>query len=593
MKVSDAHLTTFQPIEVKKVLTWHQLNLETRQHGVGVSLLQGVDGEQLGHGLFPAPSVLSNLLSLCLRQIVAESTDYSLLSAYTETSNYLSDKVIENLRLGMSDDDFRVGFDKDQIKALMSSKSASFIDSLWDDHLDAMSGKEVRAYVRNRQIVKYEESSKTCGLMKVRGITIMKEEAYIYLYRFLQIQKKVYSDPFLSKWMIKGKTPHELIDQLNTIIEWTHRSQDISGFEKGILDCLRRPLENKIIYQAFLLLGLKEEAEYFLKFVGSNELPDRLGARKVSHEFFTVYLMIRCSGDFWTSLGNGLVNISIILTGHRLKFADRYTSLDSWWAEASRLNFVTEGDDALIPLYMWHDVASRLGMSYSLVSVSHKAGGSDFLKVLHYPFNGPSGVPYKQLNVLRTLRSLSYVTMTGLNKNKFMFLWRAKAMSVVCLSPGHPILYALCSRIGFLTRGARAYSGWEQDFEQRWGVDNLSSVVISSRFPDYAPTDDMRAALAGSVCLESPPITVDEQLLLEEQFATWDMWTPVTLTASLKNFQSDYVALVGSSDDMVSQPVYSFDCDPSVHYLLRGLANGFPQAPLRPKPDQLWPRRGK
>lgn len=556
----------------------------TRRHGAGFNLLTGCDGERVGSGLFPANTVLTNLLALCLRQIVAESTDYSLLDEFSLTSNFLADKVLLNMRLALSDDDFRIGFDFAQFKSLMSSKSADFINSAWADYINACEGFEVRAFERNRQITKYEESSKSPGLTKCRGITVMKGEAYIYLYRILQIQKKVYADPFLSRWMIKGKTPFEMIDQLSAIIEWSHRSQDISGFEKGILHCLREPLENKIIRGAFEMLGLAREAAYFLDFVGSNaDNPNMIGARKISHEFFTVYLMIRCSGDFWTSLGNGLVNISIILTGHRLRYAQRYTSMEQWWVDAQSLNFVTEGDDALIPLHIWSDVASRLGMSYSLVSQSHKPGGSDFLKVLHYPFLGPTGLPYKQLNVVRSLRSLSYVTTTSSNMNKIMFLLRAKALSLHYLSPGHPILFALCQRIGFLTRGARAYSGWENDVETKWGSESLTAKAIQSRFPHCEPTIEMRAALHNSTCLESPPITVDEQLLLEEQFRAWDMRSPISLTSSCKQYTSDMAALVGSSGDTVSCRVYNFDCDPTVRHLLDGLYFGFaPSNPAAP-----------
>jgi len=583
VKIVDSYMTSLRPIVVKKRLTYYQQTLWTSQHGVGFDLLLGCNGEKLGHGNFPSASVLCNLEALCLRQLVAESTDYSCLADFQEVSDYLVGKVMKNLELSMSDTDFVSGFDKEHFAELMSSKSAAFITQMWDDFIAHSEGQVVKTFVHNRQIVKYEESSKGFGLTKCRGITIMKGEAYVYLYRILQIQKKIYADPFLSRWMIKGKTPDELIEQLSTIIEWTHRSQDISGFEKGILHCLREPLENKLIYGAFRLLGLYVEAEYFLEFVGANNkrMP---GARKVSHEFFTVYLMIRCSGDFWTSLANGLVNISLILTGHRIKTRAVYDSIDYWWVDASRLHFVTEGDDALIPLWMWHDIASKLGMSYSLVSVSHKPGGSDFLKVLHYPIRNDQGAPFKLLNVLRALRSLSYVTMTGGNPNKIKFLLRAKALSMHYLSPGHPILYALCQRIGYLTAGAREYSGWESDVDVKWGVEKLSAESIRQRFPVSYPTVEMRAAMQDSVCLESPSITVDEQLLLERMLSGWNMVDPIPLTASFIKFGSEYVSLVGSSGDRFSRPVYDHSCDPTIKFLLDGLVSGFPAPSQRGSP---------
>ncbi len=576
-------LTTDRPIVVLRRLPIPDLSAETWVHGQAFDLLQSPEGERYGSGAFPQPSVLPNILSLLHRQVVAQSTDCSNVQEFVRTANFLCAKLEANILLSVDTDDFRE-IDRSVFDEDLASKTTEFRDETWNMNMEKREGLFNKKVDQNAQLAKYEELTKNLrwhairgkfySAMKERGITVMKREAYKFLHRMHRIQHILYHDPILSKWMIKGNTPEELMDKMSKIIVWSFRSQDISGFEKGITHELRDPLENRLIAFAFRTMGLHEEAEYFLQFVGSKGKGPR-GARKVSHKFFLVYLFIRCSGDFWTSLGNGLVNINIILTGHRLKTMGQYQSIDHWWCDASTLDFVTEGDDGNLKLQDFYDVASGLRMAYSIAEESHGPGGADFLKNVHFLFPNSIGQPFKMLNVVRSIRACNFVTTKSTKASKVLWLWRAKALSLLHLSPGHPILWALVERIGQLTSGLSAYKGWEKDFEAKWQSIPLSAAAISKKFPNPRPNADMRAALHYSTNAGSPAIDVSEQLLLEEQFLKFEFGKPITITPSLLSYEADILAMRGSSDDDVPRLIYDRECDPTVLKVLDGLVNGF------------------
>ncbi len=566
-------------------------------HGQAFDLMCLPCGGRLGSGAFPQPCVLPNILSLLHRQIVAQSNDSSHVDDFVYTASFLCGKLEANITMALETEDFeeidRKVFDRD-----LASKTTEFRDETWQMNVDKREGLYNKKVDQNAQLAKYEELTKKVqwnkvkgayySVMKERGITVMKREAYKFLHRMHRIQHILYHDPILSRWMIKGNTPDELFDKMSNIITWSFRSQDISGFEKGITHELRNPLENRLIAFAFRSMGLHEEAEYFLRFVGAKG-KGRRGARKVSHKFFIVYLFIRCSGDFWTSLGNGLVNINIILTGHRLKNAGRYASIEHWWCDASVLNFVTEGDDGNMLLKDFFDVASGLRMAYSIAEESHGPGGADFLKRVHFPFRDAFGQPFAMLNVLRSIRSCNFVTTKTSKTSKILWLWRAKALSLLYLSPGHPILWALVERIGQLTSGLSAYKGWEKDFEAKWQSLPLDASAISKRFPNPRPTVEMRAALHYSTNAGSPAIDVSEQLLLEEQFLKFQFGSPIAITPSLLDYEGDLLAMRGSHADDEPSLIYDRECDPTVLYVLDGLVNGFPTTSLR-NGVRLFPR---
>jgi len=414
---------------------------------------------------------------------------------------------------------------------------------LWEGYEAAMRRDDVSGRIqRNKQFCKEEDSYKQDGCTKPRGITVMCTRAYVMLYRMAVVAGLIYTDPVLSRWLIKYKTSEELYDSLLEVVSQSHRSQDISGFEAALGPNMRAVLENSLIEKVFRLLGDERAAKYFRHFHGAS--------RHIATRDFSANLTIRCSGDFLTALGNLLVNVVIILLGHWKRYQAHYPSLEHWWVVASRLRFLAEGDDAIIPMDVWFDVATGLCMKYSMAYVSNGPGGADFLKRVWLPMRDATGAPFGLLNVLRALKSLTHVKNVGIRNNKRLFLLRAKALSLHYLSPGHPIVWAIVQRIGKLTAGCRVYRGSDRDLAKiaKFSGPVLLGRDVEKRFPFCKPTLEMRAALCNSTCAEIPPISYEEQVIMEERLSAWDGVNPVPLVPALCLYP-EYESMARSHDD--------------------------------------------
>lgn len=542
---------------------------ETLPHGQGIQMLEDY-GRRLSVGQFPCKHPLNGAVAAIGRQLHATSIKRGKVETFRRIGKFLSSKVLEEISSTISADQLSPAVNKVLFDELLHHLPVALREEIWEAHMQHLQGWTPRDYQRPATFVKAEDSHKSDrqATTKPRAITVMPPEMYAEAFPSLIAQHLLYGCPLLRQWMTKGKTPNEVYDTVIKVISQKHRSQDISGFEKA-MTVEMRIVEIELVTSVLKLLGLQHNADYVLRVMNAE--------RSIRTPYYSYSIGVRCSGDFWTSLGNGLANICIILTGHYVKNGEP-ADLESWWLTARELCFVTEGDDALIPEDV-ADVATtmELMMELSLATSADRIGGADFLKNAFYPIFDLAGNHVGRLgNTLRWCRSLMFVTGHQLRNGKIRFLWRAKALSLLYLAPNHPMIVPLCYRIDELTRGSRWFKGAEQ-LSRKWGVGWKALGDIEKPFPrgtNNLISEDLRTALAMSTCPELPPISVDSQKTFEHAAANWEPGRVIQIPHEWRAYPEYGSAMsgphlesrkcIGDFADPVVEQLWKFMADPPI-----------------------------
>jgi len=496
---------------------------KTRPYGMGIALFED-NGRRLSMGQNPCKHPLVGAVACLGRQLHASSTRCSRVPLFRRISAFVCQKVLEDIGTRLRSDAVRPVVDRELFDRLLSHLSAAFRDEVWNMYEEALRGRVSGDYRKAGAFVKQEDSHKSdlLGTHKPRNITTMTPEMYVHALPALLAQYLIYNS-LLKRWMIKSMTPNEIDDIVRRVSRDRFRAVDVSGFEKAMtVEMMSTEIE--LVTGVLRLLNLPTNARFVENVM--------YASRKLDNPYYSYSVGVRCSGDFWTSLGNGLANIVLILTGHYEKCCNGM-DLDEWWVLARELVFVTEGDDGFIPEDIFSPETTReLYMDLSLSTPATQPGGADFLKIAYYPVYNSVGVHVGRLgNTLRWCRSLMFVRGANLRPSKVRFLWRAKALSMLYLAPAHPIITVLARRIGELTQGARWFRG-AKVLSKKWGVDWDALGDITKPFPegeDWQVRDEMRVALASSVCPELPAISVENQLALEALLAKWTPGTVVQI----------------------------------------------------------------
>lgn len=525
-------------------------------------------GRRLCVGQFPCKHPLNGAVAAIGRQLHATSLKRGKVRTFRRIAKFLTRKVLEEISLTISADQLSPALDKVLFDKLLQHLPVAFRDETWEKHVQHLQGWTAPDYRRASTFVKDEDSHKSAKTqtMKPRAITVQSPEMYAKAYPSLIVQHLLYFCSLLRQWMTKGKTPNEVYDAVRRASFGKFRAQDFSGFEKA-MTVEMRSVEIELVTGVLEILGLQSSADYVRQVMTAE--------RELRTQYYSYSVGVRCSGDFWTSLGNGLANICIILTGHYVKSGEP-TDLEHWWLTARDLNFVTEGDDAILPEEV-SDVATtrELMMELSLSTGADRDGGADFLKVAYYPIFDDAGNHVGRLgNTLRWCRSLTFVKGAKLRLGKIRFLWRAKALSLLYLAPNHPMVVPLCYRIEELTAGARWFKGAEQ-LSRRWGVSWSALGDIEKPFPrgpKYEISEALRTALANSTCPELPPISVDSQLEFERQVAFWVPGQAIQIPhewrdypeydSSMSEVRLEPQMCIGEFRDPVVEELWSFMVDP-------------------------------
>lgn len=369
-------------------------------------------------------------------------------------------------------------------------RSAAWIDNKIAEYHRYCSGimtrKERRKYDRHGFFVKFERNEKG-GLPRPRGIMTMSGRMLIECCPILSVIEAWNHSEF-SRFQVKGMTPEE---QFKRIMEHTNEAfsvSDYSSYESSI-DEMIREIEEYVIKCLLVKVGMTHVWECYL---------EHAGGKRILHTRWGEFVIgTRCSGDFWTSFGNGIINVC----------AMRYCALKKGLPFYKML---AEGDDGLLPTKIPDEaILASLGFKFSSEQRGTQDGDCDFLRkrVVDGKYYLPIG---------KVLTSILFVKKGHiLKKSKQMNILRCMAHSVYHQSPGHPVLTAMVNRI------------WE---ETRAYVSPVRGEWLKSHFNEYVDVDISDPGLKRvevdesmrSVVAEGghgfPPMPVAIQIELERRF---------------------------------------------------------------------------
>lgn len=499
-----------KPFRITRKLTTKDLNQMCRQAAHHLDLFDDL-GLPVGVGAFPSKDPFTAAVAAVGRQCFGKTGNRKYVHDFRTISRFYARKIMTELNgkinsFGPADRLTRIEFD-----LLLKSIPPAKRQAVWEAMEGQLHGLPRSVWQKAGAFNKLECCLKSMApTVKPRSIVSMPLRMYIESIHCLTAQELIYSCPCVERWMIKHCDAAAVFNKVREIYDAVHVSQDISGFENALLPEMRL-VEQIVLPGVLQMMGFAGEARTVRSFMGRT--------REIKTPYMRYDVNVRCSGDFWTSLGNGLINICLILTGDYV--AKGRPALCAWWGKARNLKFITEGDDAILPAALQNrEVTRGLRMEFSLFSLADQPGGADFLKVTYHPIFDEKGVYQGRLgNTLRWARGLTFVFGENLKMSKRLSLLRAKAWSVHHLQPGHPMTAALVYLIGKMTSGHTGFSGWEKHLS-KWNFD-FSKIDISKPIPYIEPSSGLRTALATSRCPDLPRITVDDQLEFERQCLEW------------------------------------------------------------------------
>jgi hypothetical protein len=208
-----------------------------------------------------------------------------------------------------------------------------------------------------------------------------------------------------------------------------------------------------------------------------------------------LWITTRCSGDYYTSFGNGIMSYCI------MTYCAKRNGVKSFSA-------LFEGDDGIVAANVPNlDILNDLGFKFSCSITGNKPGDCDFLSS-----RWMGGKRY--INIPKYLVNFMWVkTMKKLKRSKVLFIWRCMGASLYHLSPGHPILTSLVNYIGKITSGINSFKGYEKF------IDHYKYPGFNSSYPrDVVVDDSMRLGVAeGSA--QFCPISISDQILIERNIS--------------------------------------------------------------------------
>lgn len=354
-----------------------------------------------------------------------------------------------------------------------------------------LKGFHSRKYVKNSAFVKLENSAKVVEgvvMNRPRLIMTMSDLMKFELVPLLDIIHKWNEGP-ISKFQVKNLEPNAFIERVMEMTGVKHLVTDYSSFESSIFGRIRQ-LENYCLVKLCCKAGLTQLAGRVFKYMDKPRILSTAAGKFVSDS--------RNSGDFQTSMGNGLINYLIAKYNHVRN------------GNSSSFRMIAEGDDGVIePTAVNVNRTKELGFKFSSELCGSIPGDVDFLRC-----RWMDGVKY--LNIGRSIKMVWTLKNRSLSKRDVKSIQRCAAYSLHLACPGHPVLAALVVRIGRETSGSNVLSTNAKRFvTKQW---NFNQEVLSTikDFPKkLVVNESMRSAIAEGAA-GFPPISIHDQLLLEK-----------------------------------------------------------------------------
>jgi len=385
-------------------------------------------------------------------------------------------------------------------KAYKGKRSLSWINTRIEEYerFVGLSGhpfseKEKRKYCGHGFFVKFESNMKVVNDMLVsrsRGIVQMSGLMLFECCQLISLLHQFYETK-VERFQVKNLSISEMCERIEENSVGGCMVTDASAFESSLTQELRE-IENYVIKQ-------------LCKRSGSMDVWDKFrhhttGYRDLVTKWGTFRLATRCSGDFWTSAGNGIMNISFAWYEHKRQ-GGRFEDF----------RILAEGDDGLVPKgKMTEEGMKFLGIKFSSETVGDRCGDVDFLKSLWQ-----DGKRY--LCIGESLKILWVKKAAHLKRGKQLYLLRMAALSLYHLSPGHPVLTALINRINRETRHVNWFRGYERYFDTWKGY-----ALKESSFPENIQVDEEMRIRVAMGADGFPPISISTQKSLEEIFENSD-----------------------------------------------------------------------
>lgn len=432
-----------------------------------------------------SPSLLSAFCGRSMNKVGCENEE--LLAEFFEFSGSFLDKLI-------SDTDFSGMVEPDccehyasHFRGVKTARDIEFaINKYKDYHIGRLTPAEEKRYLENSAFVKFEsnvkESNGKYGV-KPRLIMTMNDDMAMELCPLSLLFDRWNDGPF-RKFQVKHMTPHEMIDKIIRATEKPHSVTDYSSFEASI-SYRYRLLEERAFERMCERAGFTKVLRSLRKYSKA------MDGRVLSSKWGKFYIQSRCSGDPWTSTGNGIINVCIAaFVAHKKNLP---------------LEIIAEGDDGVIPIELNDPgIVSQLGFKLSSDLYGTIPGDNDFLR--------SRWVDGKRfLSIGRCMNFFWVKKGANLRVGKQKFLLKCMAYSLHHLSPGHPVLYSMVNRILRNCHRAQEFKGYTK-YLNMW-----KNCDYKTPFAFPVKVDCTMREIIAKGGNGFPPISVAEQLELERR----------------------------------------------------------------------------
>lgn len=373
-------------------------------------------------------------------------------------------------------------------------RSFGWITNKVDNYKRYLSGlmtvHEEKEYNEKSFFVKFEANIKN-GRPRPRGIMTMSERMLIECCPIISVIE-VWNHSFFEEFQVKGLNPVDTMKQMLEHTDCNYSVSDYSAFESSI-DVLLRTLEEYVIHR----ISCRADAQH----LWSAYMRHAAGMRTLNTKWGEFCIGTRCSGDFWTSFGNGLLNVCV------MRFC-------AYKKGVPFVRMLAEGDDGLVPASVPDvNIINRLGLSFSQVVTGTQDGDCDFLRKRVVGTNS-------YLSIGKVLCSLLLVKKGhNMKPCRYKSIMRCMAHSVYHTSPGHPVIQALVNRIWKETHGLIPSKNIMEHFRDKHQAVNITDPGLKF----FPINEEMRACVAeGAAGFFPVPIPI--QLELERRFSEEDVF---------------------------------------------------------------------